>query len=157
MGELLNRKYQLEILNAMAESYPAVSKIVDTFGNQENNSLKVNLAYLNEHGLIECKSYQTHDDPYPLPTIGKITAAGLDFLTDDGGLSAILGVVTVRFDDETLRALLIERIEEENEDPGVKSRMTEVVKSMPAAAIKAIGDKAIDLGIAAVSSLLETH
>ena len=36
----------------------------------------------------------------------RITARGLDFLEDDGGLSAILGVVTVKFEAETLKALI---------------------------------------------------
>jgi hypothetical protein len=36
----------------------------------------------------------------------KITSRGIDFLADDGGLAAILGVVTVKLHEETLKALL---------------------------------------------------
>ena len=41
-----------------------------------------------------------------------ITAKGLDFLEDDGGLSAILGAITVKLDPDDLRALIAARIEE---------------------------------------------
>jgi hypothetical protein len=47
----------------------------------------------------------TLDFPHDLSD-PRITARGLDFLEDDGGLSAILGLVTVRFEADTLRELL---------------------------------------------------
>jgi hypothetical protein len=40
----------------------------------------------------------------------KITARGLDFLEDDGGLGAILNVVTIRLEADTLRQLLETKI-----------------------------------------------
>ncbi|WP_127111711.1 hypothetical protein [Shimia sediminis] len=149
MGELLDRGFQHHILQEMANDYPAASRIKATFGEQSDNMLKVNLAYLHEHGLIACNWHPTLDDPYPLPTSGTITAAGLDFLADDGGLSSILGVVTIRFDDETLRALLLEKIQNGDGDPDMKSQMIAAVKAMPAEAIKAVGEKAISYGISA--------
>ncbi len=149
MGELLDRGVQLHILQEMAKDYPAPSDIKETFGAQEDNTLKVNLSYLHEHGLISCEWYPTIGDPYPMPDNGQITAAGLDFLAGDGGLSAILGVVTIRFDDQTLKALLTERIEREEGDPSVKAELIAVVKGMPADALKAISEKAIAAGIAA--------
>ena len=160
MGELLNRGEQLRILNEMAADYPAPSGITETFGPQENNQLSVNLSYLHEHGLIECNWHPTLDNPYPLPESGKITAAGLDFLADDGGLSAILGVVTVRFDDQTLKAMLVDRIEAEDGDNNLKTQMISVVKSMPAEALKSVSERAIAYGIAAAPvglNALRTH
>ena len=41
----------------------------------------------------------------------SITAAGLDFLADDGGLSAILGVVTVKLHADTIRDLIGAKID----------------------------------------------
>lgn len=155
MGELLDRGAQLSILNKLAADYPADSDIDATFGSQHDNQLKVNLSYLYEHGLIECILYSTKDDPYPLPEFAKITAAGLDFLADDGGLSAILGVVTVRFDDQTLKALLVARIEKEGGDSGVKAKMIAVVQSMPADALKAVSEKAIAYGLTAAPTGLK--
>lgn len=148
MGELLNRGFQLEILQTLADAYPAHIEIRKAFEEPENNSLYVNLAYLNEHDLVFVKWHTTRVGKVPAPNFAKITAAGLDFLQDDGGLSSILGVVTVRFDDATLRSLLTDRIAQEDGDPTVKSQMIAAVKAMPAEGIKAIGQKAISYGIA---------
>ena len=41
----------------------------------------------------------------------RITAKGIDFLEDDGGLSAILGVVTVKLHADTLREMLAKKID----------------------------------------------
>ena len=43
---------------------------------------------------------------------------------DDGGLTAILGVVTVRFDADTLKALIEARVERSDLPPQEKSRIT---------------------------------
>jgi hypothetical protein len=41
----------------------------------------------------------------------KITAKGLDFLADDGGLSAVLGTVTVRLHADSIKELLLAKVE----------------------------------------------
>jgi hypothetical protein len=160
MGELLNGASQLQILRAMAEDYPAASEIEASFGEMPSNQLNVNLTYLHEHGLIHCEWYPVIGDVAPLPENGKITAHGLDFLADDGGLSAILGVVTVRFDDVTLKAMLSDKIESADGDPDVKVQMLAAVKSMPAEALKTLSQKAIEYGLAAAPTgliALKTH
>ena len=39
-------------------------------------------------------------------SLPKITAKGVDFIRDDGGLSAILSVQTVKLHEDTLKELL---------------------------------------------------
>lgn len=147
---MLNRDFQRAILQRLAELYPAENSYPERlFPDIPPPALKVNLAYLSEHGLVTLRLYPTSDDPTPMPLSVKITAAGLDFLADDGGLTAILGVITVRLHDDTIRKLLIQRIEEEDGDPDVKAQMIAAVKSMPAEAIKAVGGRAVEVGIAA--------
>ena len=69
-----------------------------------------NLLYLEEHRLCEAGlspnlvGYTVIDGP-------KITARGIDSLADDGGLTAILGVVTVRLHADTIRDLIAAKIE----------------------------------------------
>lgn len=41
-----------------------------------------------------------------------MTAAGIDFLADDGGQAAIFGVVSVKFSENILRALIANRLAE---------------------------------------------
>ncbi|MCM0751957.1 hypothetical protein DEA98_13760 [Brucella pseudogrignonensis] len=69
-----------------------------------------NLAYLDDHGLtVSTWTNPMNMDPTPVMT--KITAKGLDFISDDGGLSSILGVVTVKLHQETIAALIVDRVE----------------------------------------------
>lgn len=74
----------------------------------------------------------------------QITAAGLDFLSDDGGLSAILGVVTVRLHDDTIRQLLISKVEQAPGDPSIKGKLIEKIKELPAEALGSLTMKGLD-------------
>ena len=64
-----------------------------------------NAYYLYEHELLKMELSRDIGGDTRVQSI-RITARGLDFLEDDGGLSAILGVVTVKFEAETLKALI---------------------------------------------------
>lgn len=67
------------------------------------------MTYLEEHRLVTSKA------PVLLSAsriqLSKITAQGIDFLADDGGLPALLNVVTVRLDGGSLKALLSQKVE----------------------------------------------
>lgn len=58
-----------------------------------------------------------------------LTAKGLDFIADDGGLGAILGDVTVRLHGDALRDLLISRVQSSGEDETVKAKVVAKLKS----------------------------
>lgn len=115
----VNRELQREILKYAKDQYPdfAEGKKIDAIyyecfppedetyegdfdritGDKE---LIGNLNYLEEHGLI------IHFEELGFTPTIKITAKGIDFLEDDGGLSAILRTVTVKFDAQNLRELV---------------------------------------------------
>lgn len=90
-----------------------------------------------EHGLVVCNDKN-------LSATVKITAKGIDFLTDDGGLSAILGVVTVRLHSDTIQALLGAKINEANIPPEEKSRLKGILSKMGDVALAKFTEKAID-------------
>jgi hypothetical protein len=79
-----------------------------------------------------------------LPTI---TAQGLDFLQDDGGLSAILGTVTVRFEADTLKALLTAKIEGSDLPEADKSNLRELLKEAKSEALKEVSKRLVDWAI----------
>jgi hypothetical protein len=76
-----------------------------------------------------------------------ITAAGMDFLADDGGLSAILGTVTIKFHDDTLKQMIEAKILSSEADQKDKSQMISELRSLPASAIKHLTMKLLDLGL----------
>ncbi|UVK45701.1 hypothetical protein BPNPMPFG_001261 [Mesorhizobium sp. AR07] len=83
----------------------------------------------------------------------SITAKGLDFIADDGGLGAILGVVTVRLHGDTLRELLISRVESSDEDDTVKQKVVAKLKDIPGEALGALVTKALDASLASLPAV----
>ncbi|WP_332077609.1 hypothetical protein [Luteimonas flava] len=104
------------------------------------------LTYLREHGLIELQMPQYLDTTYSEAHV-RITARGLDFLADDGGLGAILGTVTVKLHSETIRDLLIARVEDSDEPDTVKARLIDQLKATPAQALGQLTERALDAGL----------
>lgn len=139
------RDKQLEILSKLAQEYPGD---VNPYELAEEKEQWI-LHYLNEHGLIDVEISR------PIPEMSvirygmvRITARGLDFLSDDGGLSATLGVVTVKFHEETLRSLLLTRTEESKALPqDVKKKMLEAIAGLPANGIKQLATELLGRGI----------
>lgn len=149
----LDRNLQREILKELNNIYPdsktyeywidaAIAQVVgviETVGEAELYIAKrsANLRYLAEHGLVVCNDKN-------LSATVKITAKGIDFLTDDGGLSAILGVVTVRLHSDTIQTLLDAKINEANIPPEEKSRLKGILSKMGDVALAKFTEKAID-------------
>ena len=151
MGELLDRSVQHELLQRLAERYPqqAFMKDLPDFGG---NVRAVNLAYLQEHGLISVNWYASMEGREPIAA--SINAHGLDFLADDGGLGAILGVVTIKLHDDSIRKLLIQKIEQASGEKSVKKRLIEKVKSLPSEGLEKITMAGLGSGLDHVPDLL---
>lgn len=147
--EKLARDVQRDLLNTLANAYPDVVPAQVLSRLAPGNALRVNIGYLSEHGLVKGNFY--HDlSEGPQVVSAKITAAGIDFLADDGGLGAILGVVTVKIHQDSVRALLIQRVEESKEPDGVKDKLVDQLKALPAEGVKSLAEKALDAGIRAI-------
>ena len=76
-----------------------------------------------------------------------ITHKGMDFLANDGGLSAILGVVTVKFEADTLKAILENRINQSDLDPESKQSMIDSLRELPAESIKYLTTELLTRGL----------
>lgn len=140
----LDRALQLELLKTLAQGYPA---LISTQELAKRSPLVTpNLFYLQEHGLI------TSDVSRPLSAnavviAAKITAKGLDFLADDGGLGAILGVVTIKLHDDTIRELITLKIQNSNLPPQEKQTLVEQLRELRGESIKHLTMKLLDAGL----------
>lgn len=155
---MLDRELQKRILETMREAYPGIANGValidllpEAVGSkpQRGQIIATNLAYLHEHGLAET-AIQISSDGKNHASFGrsKITARGLDFLADDGGLSAILGVVTVRLHADTLRELLINRVEADASLPVTeKSGLRAAIKRLPEASLQEAAKYLVKAGL----------
>ena len=136
-------------MNLAADSYP--SSIIPGRGNDlfehDKSTLAANLKYLEEHGLIRPKSVVVSiDNLFSFGDIG-ITKYGLDFLLGDEGLTSILSVVTVKFEANTLKSILENKIKESDLTPESKQSMIDSLRELPAESIKHLTMKLLDEGL----------
>ncbi|MBN8884173.1 MAG: hypothetical protein J0I77_00505 [Rudaea sp.] len=139
MKEALDRQAQLDAMNLLKGLYPEwhYALAVD-----EPHIAAPVAAYLEEHGLIAVHWIESTDTPKHVGG-ARITARGLDFLADDGGLGAILGVVTVKLHAETLRELLLRRVEESDAPEKEKSLMRKALEKAGEKSLEAIAKEGV--------------
>lgn len=146
MGELLDRAFQRQLLTELRDIYPKPADVQRSWPDQVDNRLLVNMSYLAEHGLIEIKTSSYHSGEIALHH-AKINARGMDFIADDGGLSAILGVVTIKLHEDTIRDLLISKVQASDAETSVKDHLVAKLKALPADALASITEKALGAGL----------
>jgi hypothetical protein len=74
----------------------------------------------------------------------SINNRGIDFLEDDGGLSSILGVVTIKLHADTIKALIQQKIEAADITDSEKSALKSTVSKIGDAALATLTEKAIE-------------
>lgn len=129
----LDRALQKSILLCLQEKYPVEGYLYEKDFNCDFQQLNGNVAYLCEHGLLtgDKPVYNPKDGPNPF-CLSKITAKGLDFIAKDGGLSEILGVITVKFDIDNIREIISARIDASHASEEEKESLKKQLKMLPA-------------------------
>lgn len=161
---LLNRQLQLQLLELFHKSYPNKTsiRISELPFEARIEELNYNLAYLSEHKLIDHAKVNKwgaladknwSDDKALLN--GRITHLGIDFLEDDGGLSAILGVVTVRLHSETI-AEIEAKILASDQPAEEKSRLLDRLRSMPEEGLRTLTQELVRTGLSRAPEMWET-
>lgn len=147
----LDRALQRKILTALAAVYPrnpSHAEIDEVSEGVEEEVFDANLYYLTQHGLVEeCITIAMSGEI--LINMGKLacTAQGMDFLADDGGLSAILGTVTVKLHEDTLRQLIEAKVLASDAPEEQKKSVLKALREAPAETIKHLTTKLVDLGL----------
>lgn len=149
MTFLHDRALQLEILEMLATKYPDVAE-VQTLCTQRPGAIQA-IAYLAEHRLVEATPTKAMSQPTTF-IVAKITAAGLDFLADDGGITAILGVVTIKLHHETLLALLEQKIRESDAPEAERSRLSSALRALAPKAMETLAKELVTRGLNSVPS-----
>lgn len=156
---LLDREMQLAILTELSEVYPASIDMGEKYeyGTDIHRKFVANLAYLEAHKLISEKSVlvsRSVGGHYAQPSLSSIAHIGMDFLADDGGLSAILGVVTIKFETEQFRIFLESMIRSSSLPTERKQTMIDTIRELPAESIKHLTTKIVDVGWDNLDSLM---
>ena len=142
---MLDRALQRQILELLREHYPCGTIPVRRLELGEEQAA-TNLRYLEEHGLCE-SGVIIGADGHLAFGLSTITAAGLDFLEDDGGLSAILGVVTVKLHADTIRNLIDAKIETSSMPAEEKSKLRKILANLSEAGLKAATTDLVKSGL----------
>jgi hypothetical protein len=150
----LDRLFQRSLLMAMRDVYPRQMHQVPTELDQDDEKFYFNLFYLQEHRLCEANTSMSADGMISWGG-ANITAAGIDFLEDDGGLSAILGVVTVKLEADTIRQLISKKIDASDITAVEKIKWKTVVSGLPDAALRAATSDLVQQGLHHVPNVVE--
>jgi hypothetical protein len=144
----LDRALQKEILEDLAKHYSGLPVHVVPKDSEpdEEQKINANMLYLEAHGLIESGMTHYMDGGWGHGG-ASITHRGLDFLADDGGLSAILGVVTVKLHDDTIRDLIETRIQASDLPPAEKTGLLHQLRELRGESIKHLTMKLLDAGL----------
>ena len=157
---VLDRDLQLTMLRRLSEVFPRHYNFDNDYkyGTEQHESAIKNLYYLQLHGLVvENSVHISKSIGGQAPIIfgsASITHKGMDFLADDGGLSAILGTVTIKFETEQLKAILAAKIMSSDLSPERKETMIDAVKELPAEGLKHLTMKIVNAGWDNMDSLM---
>jgi len=153
---VLNRELQHQILSKLAEIYPdglydLHKEMEDGAAEEPSRPLLATVQYLDSHELVSSGYVLTELTGLERwDSMGRttITAKGLDFLADDGGLSAILGTVTVRIDAAQFTELLANKVEQlPNINHDERSTIASELRKLPAKSAEKVIEKLLDWAV----------
>lgn len=146
----IDRNLQRRILETLREAYPGhdhrelFRDVEERSG--EDDRIVANLIYLEEHGLVK-SGVRFSLSGEAMYSGAAITAAGLDFLEDDGGLTSILGTVTVKLHADTIRDLMLAKVEAANLPAEEKSQLKKAITTLSTEALKEAAKKLVSAGM----------
>lgn len=149
--EKFDRELQREILKCCIASYPAHTTW-NSFDPEiiqiDDVKLSANIIYLAEHGLLTIRE-QRSDDPYSFLDNMRATCKGVDFMQNDGGLSAILNVQTIKLHREAV-VVLEDLITISNMNDEQKEKAKSTLGELSTEALKTVVQAATTAGLSAL-------
>lgn len=150
----IDRNLQKQVLENLMEAYPnhlpseTYKSITNLFA--DDDSLVGNLLYLEDHGLIYSGLKRSFSGYSISSSAIKITAKGIDFLQQDGGLSAILNVTTIKFHREAV-VVLEDLIALSSMTSEEKAEAKSTLGELSLEALKVVVQTATTAGLAAIT------
>ncbi|MDE9519964.1 hypothetical protein KKJ17_20255, partial [Xenorhabdus bovienii] len=158
-----DRDMQKLILEKAIKAYPDTTKsnqfhefMLARFEPDEEKKVRANIAYLVEHGVITLDPYPSHRSysSYELFSSIKATKKGIDFMLDDGGLSAILNVTTIKFHNDAVQQIA-NFIELTVQDPEDKKRFLTQLKQLPYETTKHVALELVNKGLTQIPNVAQ--
>ncbi len=141
-----NRELQLQILEYLREYYVSGDAEIENQDFHTHPDYSFNMKYLYGLGLID--GQLTDDMGQPVHIVEpNITERGIDFLEDDGGLSALLSTVTIRFDADSIRTLIENKIINTSLPEPQRKTLIEKIKNLSSDALRQVALKLLEIGV----------
>lgn len=158
----LDRQYQNDLLTFLLNDYPGYEKAYeycDKLQKEDENKYMANVVYLQNHELVEdgaeLQFGANGRTYYRYSAFPQITHKGIDFMLQDGGLSAILNVQTVKIHEDTLRTLLESSIASSSLAEDEKSSLKSSLGKLGFENLKFLTTKLLDKGIENLPALIQ--
>ena len=154
----IDREVQKLILDTTYASFPdavterTFNKLVDIIG--DGDKLVANILYLEGHGLVKSGISRDISDELFYKGGLIITSEGIDFLLDDGGVGAILKVVTVKIHADSL-AQIEKFIMASTLSPSDKKKFSDRLRALPYETTRHLVTKLLDAGLNQVPNALQ--
>lgn len=154
--EKFDRLLQKEMLTILIDAYPEQPDDIDYHSDLIDKAdpkvLSANIYYLAEHRLIRImESAATLDsgDSRWLFETATVTSKGIDFMLNDGGLSAILNVQTIKFHRDAV-VVLEDLIAMSNMNDEQKEKAKSTLGELSTEALKTVVQAATSAGLSAL-------
>lgn len=151
-----DRQMQREILQVCATTYPGppdflavlLPTVEPCLNGVEERKVMANLFYLREHGLI---TFSDSCAIGPVSIFSGMTATGkgIDFMMNDGGLSAILNVQTIKFHRDAV-VVLEDLIALSGMNDAEKEKAKSKLSELTTESLKAVVQTVTTAGLAAL-------
>lgn len=148
----LEREQQRKILELLNTVYPAKmyrAGIETALPDIDAEMLPALMKHLDELGYAEADIHISSDGRKRVTLLrASITARGRDYLKPDGGLTAERDALVVRLHADTIRDMLVSRIEQSELEGSAKAKLIDQVKSLPAKGLEAVVTALAEQGLA---------
>ncbi|HEL3751352.1 TPA: hypothetical protein UMV35_003690 [Stenotrophomonas maltophilia] len=148
----VNKERLMHILRLAEDANPQHVNLSIALGDEVDDAI-VEIQYLKDHGLLDVHISRMLDGDFALGG-AHITSAGLDYLSEDGGLTEELGSMKIKIHAESLQQMLELMVLRSDLDQPQKQRYVDELRKLPAETTKHLALKAVDAAIAQSGKLL---
>lgn len=150
----ITREEWLSVLHRLQPYGMEYVSNIQVFDEIDRETLYQCLAYLSLHGLIKSRCDRSADGFWSWGGV-ELTAKGLDYLSEDGGITAEEKTITVKLDGDTIKALLCRAVDDTAAPEGAKTDVKQKVKALGAEALKDLTSSLISKGIENAPGLVQ--
>ncbi|PNY71513.1 hypothetical protein C1750_14800 [Stenotrophomonas pavanii] len=142
----INRDRLLHILKLAEAANPKHLDLFAALGKDAIDDAVPEIQHLKAHGLLDVHLARLLNGEFAIgPAV--ITAAGLDYLAEDGGLTRELGVVTIKLHEHQLHQLIELQIHRSELPQTQKQRLLDQLRQLPAETTKHLAMQLVDAGL----------